>query len=254
MSQISRPFLTRSFYLLLLAAWAGAVGIMYITAVWGGLQGLLDQTVVPRAEGNLSASLDAGKKMVSEATSRLKGQVPAQAQRVPDQTYRQMLASDLLAGAERLEGRVEKTFGLDGRRTAEQAPGLPASALPAPSLPAATAAPAAGPQVSLRSADFDSDSSRFIMTLHADTSSDKVTWFTMDNPRRLVLDLHGRWKTGLRRVNDLPGGFINSVHVGDHPDYVRFVCFFADRQSTGKVAPNIMPTPDGVTVFVLNPK
>ena len=91
------------------------------------------------------------------------------------------------------------------------------------------------------------------MTLSASGPLEPMTWFTMDNPRRLVMDLHGQWASGLSRINELAGGFISSVHVGDHPEYIRFVCFLADPQSRSKLAPTFISSETGLSVFVLNP-
>ncbi len=274
----ARPFITRSFYLMLAAGWAGAVAVMFITAVWGGLQGLLDQPVLPREVVQADdPSLAAGKRLVNATTSRLKGQEPqAPSPRPGDATFKRMLAAELLTGAEHLEHRAAKVFGLD-RTPANQesspaqdpapqaqpqagpstAPAAEPSGKSAPAKTAPRTAPApksaSRDSGQLYAVDFDCDANRFIMTVSASGPVEPMTWFVMDNPRRLIMDLHGKWVSGLPRITELSGGFISSVHVGDHPDYVRFVCFLADPQSRSKVAPTFITSETGVSVFVLNP-
>ncbi|GKT37764.1 AMIN domain-containing protein, partial [Aduncisulcus paluster] len=49
----------------------------------------------------------------------------------------------------------------------------------------------------------------------------KVSWFNLAKPRRLVLDIHGKWQNrakSLYRLKDCP---VQKIILGEHPDKIR---------------------------------
>lgn len=86
-----------------------------------------------------------------------------------------------------------------------------------------------------------------LLRLVTDRPVGKVTYLNFKNPRRLAVDVEGRWHSGASVVRAAQGP-VKDVRVGEHPDHMRLVLDFRDEQSTGEVNPEIAATPGGLTV------
>ena len=67
----------------------------------------------------------------------------------------------------------------------------------------------------------------------------RVSWFNLDKPRRLVVDLHGKWKNkakSLYRLKDCP---VQKIVLGEHADKVRLVIYLNEKDAPAKVRPVI---------------
>lgn len=79
---------------------------------------------------------------------------------------------------------------------------------------------------------FAQEAGRFTMRLALDRPIDKATYFNLYDPKRLALDLHGKWKIA-SRINFTPDqSIIKIVRYGFHKDRLRFVLDFTE--STAK--------------------
>lgn len=68
-------------------------------------------------------------------------------------------------------------------------------------------------------------------------STGKISWFNLANPRKFVVDFHGKWQNrakSLYRLKDCP---VQKIVLGEHPAKVRMV-FYLDEKS---VPANITP-------------
>lgn len=88
----------------------------------------------------------------------------------------------------------------------------------------------------------------FVLRLVTDRPVGKVTYLNFKNPRRLAVDVPGRWHRSGPSVIPSAQGPVKAVRVGEHPDHMRLVLDFRDEQAAGEINPEIAATPGGLTV------
>lgn len=125
-------------------------------------------------------------------------------------------------------------------------PDTPASEIPAPEIPAREAAasetpapeangapeavetpapPPAGPGQIL-SVDLEETGSGIKLVIATDREVEDNSYFNLDNPRRLVVDLPGKWTRKGGNVIRSEGPAVQHVVMGEHPDRFRLVVHF----------------------------
>jgi hypothetical protein len=106
-----------------------------------------------------------------------------------------------------------------------------------------------GPGV-LRVQRFNTAPEQFTIWLAANRPVSRCTYFWMDAPRRLVLDVQGKWRFAGSNVSRFDQGGIEKIVFGEHPDKLRLVLY--SRTPAAPVGPNpkISITNDGVSCVV----
>jgi len=71
---------------------------------------------------------------------------------------------------------------------------------------------------------------RTLFTVRVAASADipACSWFTLNDPRRIVVDVRGRWDCPDAPLYRVGPGFISAVVVGEHPAYLRLVLRLGD--------------------------
>lgn len=118
-----------------------------------------------------------------------------------------------------------------------------------PSAPVALPADASkGQFVGDVTVDFQPDR----VTLHAATNApaSQVTHFTLSNPRKLAIDLHGTWRKKGGSVVRYDTGPIKVIVVGEHPDRLRLALEFREGAVPTELTPTVENGPAGLTVTI----
>lgn len=139
--------------------------------------------------------------------------------------------------------------GADVETAAPQPEPESAEAKPEPEPTAAPAAPAAGTG-QVASVTFQETPRNFILTIATDRPVGDTSYLNLNNPRRLVIDLLGKWNYRGRNVLRSEG-VIKHVVIGEHKDRLRLVAHYrADRAD--RAEPQF--TREGNKLYVSVPK
>lgn len=69
--------------------------------------------------------------------------------------------------------------------------------------------------------------------------AEKVTWFSLKNPKRIVVDLLGSWQGRVRSLYHIKNCPVEKVIVGDHADRFRMVFYLKPGAVAAKFRPEI---------------
>lgn len=95
---------------------------------------------------------------------------------------------------------------------------------------------------------FDSDTGGFSADIRLSGKGEKVTWFNLEKPRKLVVDLRGAWKSQGASIYRFKKGSVEKVVVGEHPDRFRLVFYLRKGKLDGKVRPVIQKNDNDIRV------
>ncbi|GFK95774.1 hypothetical protein NNJEOMEG_03642 [Fundidesulfovibrio magnetotacticus] len=250
---------SRTFYLAAVLTWVAAAGLLFITAVWGGLYGMMDAVMSSREA-----------RMVAQTHPEPAAQPGGALHLEPnpfDQPPAPSAPSGFTASApesaiQALELRLEKLFHIDAAPPAPSAPPLQAAPArePAPQVIQEVARPeprkeqpAQPPLIQgetgvIKSVKFEPGDGRFAFTAQTTAPTDKVTYLYLENPRRLAVNLAGAWRYTASRTAEFAQGPIARAAVGEHPDYVRITLHFRDVNAPKPADPVVTKLKDGFSV------
>ncbi|WP_243361340.1 AMIN domain-containing protein [Fundidesulfovibrio terrae] len=96
--------------------------------------------------------------------------------------------------------------------------------------------------------------SEFVLTIVTDAPLERVTSFHAKAPARLAVDLWGPWQTSGGGAVTVQNGLMEKVRLGAHPDKLRVVIDYRDKDLATFSEPVIEKQPKGVVVRVPKPK
>jgi hypothetical protein len=141
-------------------------------------------------------------------------------------------------------------------------PPKPAAAKPAPKPPAQAAAekpkpvaPAETPagEIGLvREVKLNVWKNGSVLKIAADRPAHKAAVFAAQGPRRLVVDLPGRWKSQAPSIQRFESGPIKSVRVGAHSDRLRVVLDLREESGAAPAVPALERGDFGLSLTVPN--
>ncbi|ACS81445.1 AMIN domain-containing protein [Maridesulfovibrio salexigens] len=94
---------------------------------------------------------------------------------------------------------------------------------------------------------FACESSKASVDVALSAAPGKVSWFNLAKPRRLVLDLHGKWQNkakSLYRLKDCP---VQKIILGEHPDKIRVVVYLDEKAAPAKIKPVVRKHDKGLS-------
>jgi hypothetical protein len=156
------------------------------------------------------------------------------------------------AGTEAKEaqpGKPEKNKpGVQEKSLPEASDRQTASASDALSRQAEKAAAAKGGRVVDVTAQDNPD--EFVLTITTDGPVERVTSFYAKDPARLAVDIWGGWHSGVPGVIAVGGPLMERIRIGAHPDKLRLVVDYRDKDSVGHSEPVVEKKDKGVVVRV----
>lgn len=114
-----------------------------------------------------------------------------------------------------------------------------------------SATPAGGKVLDVKVQD---NPGEFVLTIVTDAPLERVTSFHAKAPARLAVDLWGPWQTSAGGAVTLQSGLMEKVRLGAHPDKLRVVIDYRDKDLATFSEPVIEKQPKGVVVRVPKPK
>jgi hypothetical protein len=257
---------SRTFYLVAVLTWTGAVALLFITAVWGGFYGMMEAMMSAREAKHLAQSLPEQPYPAPGAPVPPPANPFEQSQALQvSKTPAGWVVSETEKGLQHLELRLEK---LSRNELAPDRPVAPSPAAisntvtgavkpeparPEPKRPEPAREQSGQPLMQgelgvIKSAKFEPGDGRFLMTLATTAPPDKVSFFYLDNPRRLAVNLQGAWRNLAPRETTFPSGPIARAAVGEHPDYVRVTLHFRDANAPKPADPVVTKLKDALGV------
>lgn len=252
---------SRTFYLAAVLTWSGAVALMFITAVWGGFYGMMDAVMAGREAKHLAQTLPEQPQQGSPAAPLAPNPFEQTQAPQPPAGWTVSEIEKALAALElRTEKLVQKEFGPDKPQPPAFAATRPVTAAPAvPEVrqqikqPEPRREPSGPPLMQgelgvVKGIKYEPGEGRFLLTIQTTAPPDKVSYFFLDNPRRLAVNLQGAWRNTAPRSADFATGPIAKAAVGEHPDYVRVTLHFRDPNAPKPGDPTITKLKDALGV------
>jgi hypothetical protein len=116
----------------------------------------------------------------------------------------------------------------------------------------ASAAEASGPG-RLTDVAFESRPEAFTARLTLSRPVSRYTYFWMPDPRRLVVDVRGKWEAKVGLVHRFDAGLMKKAVLGEHADRLRLVLYYRDPQGGRGPSPSFEIAPPGL-VFTARAK
>lgn len=90
----------------------------------------------------------------------------------------------------------------------------------------------------------------YVFWVYTDKAVEKTKYMNLSGPRRLVVDLMGKWKKHGPSIYRLEKGAIKHVRCGEHKDRLRLVIDFMDPSGKGEITPKLESVPKGLTITI----
>ncbi len=100
---------------------------------------------------------------------------------------------------------------------------------------------------SVTKVSFSCKSERASVEVALSAEAGRVRWFNLAKPRRLVLDIYGKWQNkakSLYRLKDCP---VQKIVLGEHPDKIRMVVYLDEKGVPAKIRPGVRKHDKGVS-------
>ncbi|WP_243367598.1 AMIN domain-containing protein [Fundidesulfovibrio soli] len=91
-------------------------------------------------------------------------------------------------------------------------------------------------------------SGALVLTVVTDAPVEKVLTARYNSPTRVVVDVVGHWQGGVKPSLASEADFVEKVRLGMHPDRLRIVFDYRDKQAAGGAEPKIEKQAKGVVI------
>lgn len=227
----------RRFYILLFLVWLVAVAGLFVLSVWGNFDTFVNDfsRIVQMGAGNSTNGTDREPEVVQvveKAGESIRREVVHEVRTLEKDINKAFVRNKTTLPPDPVKQDIKRD--LAGNRTA------------------AVSAHDSGTEGlgELTELDFTHTPEQFLARLKTTRKVGRVTYFWLDKPAKLVVDLRGKWGYSTRRVTDFIDGFVKQVVLGGHPDRLRVVFIFTDPKARRGKAPELIRTPEGLDILV----
>jgi outer membrane biosynthesis protein TonB len=146
-----------------------------------------------------------------------------------------------------------KTDASAAKPAEEPTAAQPETAASPPKKPEAKTAPEPPPPAPkdvarVREPHVDPDSQSLTVRITTEADIPACTWFTMENPRRIVVDVRGAWKCPGPSIYRPGAETVKTVVIGEHPDRLRVVLHVGNAEDFPEFSVDKKPRAATVTV------
>ncbi|ACS78503.1 hypothetical protein [Maridesulfovibrio salexigens] len=223
----------RRFYILLFLIWLGAVSGLFVLTVWGDFDTFISDFNKPvQMLFNGSSAVNGSETLLQVATEEATS-----------------VRREVIHEVRKVERDVEQF--IEGNQTINQADSDPVKREIQEDLAAnRTQAVSASKVGMLDNLEFTHTETEFLARLQTSSEVGRVTYFWMDKPSKLVVDLRGKWRYSVPRVTDFISGFVGQVVLGRHTDRLRLAFNFRNPEAEKGPSPQLIRTPQGLDIVV----
>lgn len=125
-----------------------------------------------------------------------------------------------------------------------------AQAAQAPPSPAPVAAPVTLPAGAIGKPEFTVSAEQVLIMVPTGAMVTDTRFMNLDSPRRVAVDIMGKWTYDGRSVYPLNQGVVSKAAVGVHPDFVRVVLHLTQGPVPAEIAPRFQLVDGGLKVTV----
>lgn len=228
----------RRFYILLFLIWLGAVSGLFVLSVWGNFDTFIrDFSFYTRmAENGTPAVVNGSQTFVQAAEEEVTS-----------------VRREVVHEVRKVEREVEEFF--EGNETEQKTDPIQEEIKQDLAANRTQTVPkkSTGSIGTLDVLEFTHTETEFLARLQTSSEVGRVTYFWLDKPSKLVVDLRGKWSYEVPRVTDFISGFVGQVVLGRHTDRLRLVFNFRDPKEKKGPSPQLIHTPQGLDIVVTNP-
>ncbi len=88
------------------------------------------------------------------------------------------------------------------------------------------------------------------LKLSLSQQAERVTWFNVSSPRKLVIDVRGQWKNYAKSIYRLKNCSVEKIVLGEQADRLRLVLYINKSGVATRIAPEIKKTADGLELKI----
>ena len=242
----------RRFYILLFLIWLSGISVLFVFSVWGDFGTFIsdfksviqDGSMPPVVNGTVAGSGFRAAAAIENATDTIEDDVESAEHSVRREVVHEVKvarreAAHIFEGEPLSDDPISKEIEAD---KAEEKSGAEPDKN--------TQAPALGKLTGFSALETEE---RFMAKLVTDKPTSDVTYFWMDRPLQLVVDLRGKWINLTPNVFRYAEGFISHVVMGIHPDRLRLVFKLRSQNGTQKIRPELLPNSTGLDIVIVRP-
>jgi len=228
----------RRFYILLFLIWLGAVSGLFVLSVWGNFNTFIhDFSFYTRmAENGTPAVVNGSQTFVEaaeEEVTSVRREVVHEVRKMEREVEQFFEVNKTGHKIDPVKEEVEQDLAANRTQTV---------------LKKGT-----GVTGTLDDLEFIHTETDFLARLQTSGKVGRVTYFWLDKPSKLVVDLRGKWAYEVPIVTDFISGFVGQVVLGRHTDRLRLVFYFRDPKEQKGPPPQLIHTSRGLDVVVANP-
>ncbi|WP_031482734.1 AMIN domain-containing protein [Maridesulfovibrio frigidus] len=242
----------RRFYILLFLIWLSATAGLFVLSVWGDYDTFIDDfSKMVRDEVHTnSTNATAGIEIKGESLNATGSTVLSQASdaimhkaKVAKNAVRREVVYEVRAVEEGVEDIFDENQPVVDPIAEEVAADKARKAMDRQHSGAGR----------LTEVMFTETPDKFLAQLRTTKNVERVTFFWLPKPTRLIVDLRGKWKNSASSLYRFSDSFMSHVVVGMHPDRLRVVFEFTDSKAPMGTRPELVRTPEGLDVVVVSP-
>ncbi|WP_421899629.1 hypothetical protein [Maridesulfovibrio sp.] len=229
----------RRFYILLFLIWLGVVSGLFVLTVWGDFDTFIRDFNQPAQVIINGTSIVNGSQTLmqtaKEEVTSVRREVVHEVRKVERD------AEQFIEGNQTTKTNASDPVKMDIQQdlaAANRTQGVPVSKGTAVSVGM------------LDKLEFTHTETEFLARLQTSQEVGRVTYFWLDKPSKLVVDLRGKWRYSVPRVTDFISGFVGQVVLGRHTDRLRLVFIFRNPEAEKGPSPQLIRTPQGLDIVV----
>ncbi|WP_027722025.1 AMIN domain-containing protein [Maridesulfovibrio zosterae] len=242
----------RRFYILLFLIWISGIAGLFVFSVWGDFGTFIndfksvvqDGSIPPVVNGTVAGSGFRAAAAIENATDSIEEDAESAEHTVRREVVHEVKAARREA-AHIFEGEPEISDPISKEIEADKAEEKSGAGLVKNTQP-----PELGKLTGFSALE---TKERFMARLVTNKQTDDVTYFWMNKPLQLVVDLRGKWINITPNVFRFAEGFISHVVMGIHPDRLRLVFKLRSQNGTQKIRPELLPNSTGLDIVIVRP-
>ncbi|MBI9111731.1 AMIN domain-containing protein [Maridesulfovibrio ferrireducens] len=102
----------------------------------------------------------------------------------------------------------------------------------------------------LSNVKLDCSSDSLTLKISLSQPSDRITWFNLNDPKKLIVDIRGHWKNYAKSIYRLKDCAVDKVVLGENSDRFRLVFYINKKDLPVRIRPEIKKLSDGIEIKI----
>ncbi|SDK59283.1 AMIN domain-containing protein [Maridesulfovibrio ferrireducens] len=96
----------------------------------------------------------------------------------------------------------------------------------------------------------DCSSDSLTLKISLSQPSDRITWFNLNDPKKLIVDIRGHWKNYAKSIYRLKDCAVEKIVLGENSDRFRLVFYINKKDLPLRIRPAIKKLSDGIEIKI----